>query len=144
MRGDRRDEECSLEDDPAGRLEHRRHGLTFAFVMNTGSWNRATVWAAEHGASTPELGGEAEDDGANVGHRFRIHGRLPAASPRPGEYLAKQTEIDLRHVDFGLRNQEIHLSGTVADQGERRQLVALLANLPGVRAVHDRLRVENV
>jgi hypothetical protein len=137
-------------------------------TKRTGQANQATVWAAEHGASSPDLGGDEQDDGANVLHRFRIHGRLPAepddiedeppggsgppevAAP-PGyldpdnlrRFLAEHTEIDLRYVDFSFRNQEIDVTGTVTDEGERRELLALLSRLPEVRAVHDRLRVNN-
>jgi hypothetical protein len=143
--------------------------VQIALVKNRNGQDKdATVWAAEHGASSPELGGDEEDDGANVGHRFRIHGRLPAdqddiedespggSGPRESaalpsqldpdnlrHFLAGHTEIDLRYVDFSFRNQEIDVTGTVADEGERRELVALLSRLPGVRAVHDRLRVNN-
>jgi hypothetical protein len=123
-----------------------------------------TVWAAEHGASTPDIG--RGEDASNVGHRWRIHGRLEdlsheehAAQDRDTSsfaslvsqlpatldvealktLVARETEIDIRDVQFELARGEVTLRGTVADNGERLALVELLQQLPGVTAVHDRL-----
>jgi hypothetical protein len=121
----------------------------------------AAVWAAEHGASNPDLGlqqaGEHQKDSpANVGHRLRIHGRLPDAMPeslpelRPGmkldpeflrHWLAHETEVDVRDLHLVIEQQNIVLDGSVNDEGERQEIEALLARLPGVRAVDNRLRV---
>jgi hypothetical protein len=117
----------------------------------------AAVWAAEHGASdTDQVGEHQEDSPANVGHRLRIHGRLPDAMPeslpevRPGmkldpeflrQWLAHETEVDVRDVRLVIEQQNIVLDGSVNDEGERQEVEALLARLPGVRAVDNRLRV---
>jgi BON domain len=121
----------------------------------------ATVWAAEHGASNPDLGlqrvGSGEDDSpANVGHRFRIHGRLTDESPeplpgtRPGmkldpeflrQLVAHETEVDVRDVHLVIEQQKIVLDGSVNDEGERQEIEALLARIPGVSAIDNRLRV---
>jgi hypothetical protein len=123
---------------------------------NSDATTRATVWAAEHGASSPELSGEHAEDGANAGHRFRIHGRL-VDEPRPEadapagldaeglrRYLAQHTEIDLSDVAFNLGDGELRLDGTIMGEGERQQLVELLARLPGVKRVDDQLRIKIV
>jgi hypothetical protein len=125
----------------------------------------STVWAAEHGASNPELGlhrvGSHQDDSradspANVGHRFRIHGRLTDETPeplpgtRPGmtldpeflrQLVAHETEVDVRDVHLAVEQQKIVLDGSVNDEGERQEIEALLARIPGVTAVDNRLRV---
>jgi hypothetical protein len=125
----------------------------------------ATVWAAEHGASNPELGlrrvGNAPDDGladspANVGHRFRIHGRLadeshePLPELKPGmkldpeflrQMVAHETEVDVRDVHLAIEQENIVLDGSVNDEGERQEIEALLARVPGVRSIDNRLRV---
>src|SRR5688572_1095584 len=103
-----------------------------------------TVWAAEHGASSPDIG--RGEDASNVGHRWRIHGRLEdllhedearsdirpssassLADRPPGPSLdveglrsliARDTEIDIRDVYIELSRGEITLRGTVADDGE--------------------------
>jgi hypothetical protein len=121
------------------------------------STTRATVWAAEHGASSPDLGGEHAEDGANAGVRFRIHGRLGSDEPPPDaadvtgddvaglrRYLAQHTEVNLTDVSFSLRDRELRVDGTVMDEGEREELMSLLCRLPAVKAVHDGLRVKNV
>jgi hypothetical protein len=139
--------------------------------MSPGTTNKAassegpTVWAAEHGASTPDIG--RGDDASNAGHSWRIHGRLddmlekeggPAfakrvahaadASGRPQRpldveslrsLLAEQTEIDLRDVQLKINRGEVTLLGTVAHQGEAKALTEILQRQPGVVAVHERL-----
>ena len=117
----------------------------------------ATVWAAEHGASNPDIGASDESP-ANVGHRFRIHGRLeehdqePLLAEEPGmrlepEFLrrlvARESEVDIRDVKFKVEQQSIVLDGSVHDEGERQELEALLARIPGVRGIHNRLRIHN-
>jgi hypothetical protein len=124
----------------------------------------AAVWAAEHGASSPDLGlqrvgsaQDAHDDSpANVGHRFRIHGRLTDETPeplpgtRPGmkldpeflrQLVAHETEVDVRDVHLAIEQQKIVLDGSVNDEGERQEIEALLARIPGVSAIDNRLRV---
>ena len=124
---------------------------------------RATVWAAEHGASSPDLDLDAEsladdDSPANVGHRFRIHGRLEeaeAGSPlevaQSGmkldpEFLrrlvAHETEVDVRDVQIEMNREQIVLRGTVGDEGERHEIETLLARIPGVQVVQNLLRVQ--
>jgi hypothetical protein len=117
-----------------------------------------SVWGAEHGASSP---GSPEPEGANAGHRFRIHGRLgkempeqltvgePATEPeadageRLREALAQATEIDLHDVQIATEKGETRLFGTVADDGERRQLEDLVGRLtPGTR-LSSQLRARN-
>ena len=116
----------------------------------------ATVWAAEHGASNPDIGANDESP-ANVGHRFRIHGRLdehdePLLPDEPGmklepEFLrrlvARESEVDVRDVNFKVEQQSIVLDGSVHDEGERQELESLLARIPGVRGIHNRLRISN-
>jgi hypothetical protein len=119
-----------------------------------------SVWTAEHGASSPLPG---EPEGANAGHRFRIHGRLGqdlpeglAGEPVPDhldadvddegerlrERLAQATEIDLSDVRIQVSEDEVQLSGTVADDGERRQLDDLCAQLTH-RKIDNQLRARN-
>jgi hypothetical protein len=119
-----------------------------------------SVWTAEHGASSPVAG---EPEGANAGHRFRIHGRLGedlpeglAGEPAPDhldadaedegerlrERLAQATEIDLSDVRIQVSEAEVELSGTVADDGERRQLDDLVGQLTH-RKIDSQLRVRN-
>ena len=119
-----------------------------------------TVWDAEHGSSDP-VPGEAE--GANAGHRFRIHGRLgrempeqlrpdaaggtPVAADQDGEHLrealAQATEIDLADVQIQVGDSEVNVSGTVADDGERRQLEDLIGRLTQGKRMNSRLRPRN-
>jgi hypothetical protein len=128
-----------------------------------------TIWAAEHGASTPDIG--KDDDASNAGHRWRIHGRLqdrleeeggpPAADqlagPSPAalpsilptideeslrSLVARETEVDLRDLQIQVSRGEVTLRGTVAHRGEIRGLLELLRRQPGVTAVHDRLRAQ--
>jgi hypothetical protein len=120
--------------------------------------NRPSVWAAEHGASSPE---PEEPAGANPGVRFRIHGRLgdelpeqleeEVASARDHQIpelddlkirLAQATEIDVTDLWMRLRGQEIELSGTVDDDGERQQLEELVSRLTG-KTIRSRLRPRN-
>ena len=124
----------------------------------------ATVWAAEHGASNPELGlqrvgndqNDRDDSPANVGHRFRIHGRLtddtpePLPGTRPGmkldpeflrQLVAHETEVDVRDVHLAIEQQKIVLDGSVNDEGERQEIEAVLARVPGVSGIDNRLRV---
>jgi hypothetical protein len=121
----------------------------------------STVWAAEHGASNPDPGlqrvdSHQDDSPANVGHRFRIHGRLTDENPeplpgtRPGmkldpeflrQLVAHETEVDVRDVHLAIEQQKIVLDGSVNDEGERQEIEALLARIPGVTAVDNRLRV---
>jgi hypothetical protein len=121
----------------------------------------AAVWAAEHGASNPELGlrqagSDVDDSPANVGHRFRIHGRLTEETPeplpelRPGmkldpeflrQLVAHETEVDVRDVQLAIEQERIVLDGSVNDVGERQEIEALLARVPGVRGIDNRLRV---
>jgi hypothetical protein len=124
---------------------------------------RATVWAAEHGASSLDLDLDAEsladdDSPANVGHRFRIHGRLeeshasaPPAFPEPGmkldpEFLrrlvARETEVDVRDVQIDVQREQLVLRGTVGDEGERVEIETLLARIPGIQTVQNLLRVQ--
>ena len=132
-------------------------------MRNAGGLDAATVWAAEHGASSRSLDvdGESEDDSpANVGHRFRIHGRLegnesqlPPVSPGPGmklepellrQLVAHETEVDVRDVQFYIERDQIILRGTVGDEGERHEIEHLLRRIPGVRVVQNELRVQTV
>jgi hypothetical protein len=129
-----------------------------------------TIWAAEHGASTPDIG--RGDDASNAGHRWRIHGRLEdrldeerlegeggargpdqQAGPPPSildsldeegvrSLIARETEIDLRDLEIQVSRGEVTLRGTLAHQGEIRGLLELLRRQPGVTAVHDRLRAQ--
>lgn len=125
-----------------------------------------TVWAAEHGASNPEIG--QGEDASNAGHRWRIHGRLDdlsqeeqlrrASEPEGPSFASRlmeldtpldvealrslishETEIDIRDVQIELSGGEVTLRGTVADNGERLALVELLGQHPRVTAVHDHL-----
>ena len=122
-----------------------------------------TVWAAEHGASTPDLG--RGEDASNVGHRWRIHGRLDdlladegepnreAAAPRSSSgastldveglrrLIARETEIDAHDLHIELLGGGVTLRGTVPDEGARLALLELMRRQPGVVAVHDRLLV---
>jgi hypothetical protein len=120
----------------------------------------SSVWAAEHGASSLQT---SDPEGANVGHRFRIHGRLGRQMPeqlRPGEpenrwqqgadagerlreTLAQATEIDLRDVHITVGDAEVELSGTLADDGERRQLEDLVARMIDGKRIISQLRPRN-
>jgi hypothetical protein len=115
-----------------------------------------TVWAAEHGASELDEDESPGDSAANVGHRFRIHGRLTEENPvplpgtRPGmklepeflrQLVAHETEADVRDVHLAIEQQKIVLNGSVNDEGERQEIEALLARVPGVSAIDNRLRV---
>jgi hypothetical protein len=121
----------------------------------------SSVWEAEHGASSPAT---SEPEGANAGHRFRIHGRLAREMPehlRPGEpggqlppglpegeqlrdRLAQATEMDLSDVRITVQDREIVLSGTVADEGERLQLQDLVGQLTdGRQRLISQLRARN-
>jgi hypothetical protein len=115
-----------------------------------------TVWAAEHGASELDEDESPGDSAANVGHRFRIHGRLTEETPeplpgtRPGmkldpeflrQLVAHETEVDVRDVHLAIEQQRIVLDGSVNDEGERQEIEALLARVPGVSAIDNRLRV---
>lgn len=116
----------------------------------------ATVWAAEHGASNPDIGA-GDESPANVGHRFRIHGRLedndePLLPEAAGmrlepeflrQLIARESEVDIRDVRFKVEQQSIVLDGSVRDEGERQELEALLARIPGVRGIHNRLQIHN-
>jgi hypothetical protein len=120
--------------------------------------SNASVWAAEHGASSPAA---AEPEGANAGHRFRIHGRLgeelpeqlvggdPAIEPdadegeRLREALAQATEIDLHDVYIAVGEREVRVWGTVADDGERQQLEELVARLTTGTPLRSQLRPRN-
>jgi hypothetical protein len=121
----------------------------------------SSVWTAEHGASSPVAG---EPEGANAGHRFRIHGRLGqddlpeglTGAPDPDhldadaedegerlrERLAQATEIDLHDVLIRVGADTVELSGTVADDGERRQLDELCAQVTH-REIRSQLRPRN-
>ena len=116
---------------------------------------RASVWAAEHGASSAE---RDEAEGANPGVRFRIHGRLGDRLPEqlvgedkraalgPDELkvrLAQATEIDVTDVWMEVQGAEIELSGTVTDDGERRQLEDLVRRLTGGKLIKSRLLPRN-
>ena len=48
-------------------------------------------------------------------------------------WLAQETEIDVRDVHLAIEQQKIVLDGTVDDDGERQEIEALLARLPGVQ-----------
>jgi hypothetical protein len=123
----------------------------------TGNDAETSVWTAEHGASSPV---EGEPEGANAGHRFRIHGRLGQDLPeglagdlapdhldaeaedegeRLRERLAQATEMDLSDVRIRVSDDAVELSGTVADDGERRQLDDLVSQLTH-RKIDSRLR----
>jgi hypothetical protein len=118
-----------------------------------------SVWAAEHGASSPAA---AEPEGANAGHRFRIHGRLgqqlpeqlegeepPAsqadndAGERLRERLAQATEIDTHDVQIEVDDEGVELHGTVSDDGERRQLQDLVGRLSDGKPITSHLRARN-
>ncbi len=120
----------------------------------------SSVWEAEHGTSDP-AGDEPE--GANAGHRFRIHGRLGPELPeqlRPGEHggharpgadegeqlrerLAQATEIDLSDVHIVVEESGIEVAGTVADSGEQQQLTDLVTRLADGKRVTSQLRPRN-
>jgi osmotically-inducible protein OsmY len=118
-----------------------------------------SVWAAEHGASSDEAGAT---EGANAGHRWRIHGRLEdleddvdetpvtaTASGTPPEdairaRIARETEIDARDVSIEVVGGTVTLAGTVVDDGERRELEAFIARIPGIYSVRNRLRTQVV
>ena len=121
-----------------------------------------SVWAAEHGASTTEAPEPRDADGANAGHRFRIHGRLRTESLEllPGEatpipddsadegervrvLLAHITEIDLSDVHIEVADDKVEISGTVSDDGERRQLPDLVAQLIEGKTINSQLRPRN-
>jgi hypothetical protein len=137
-------------------------------AIMVGDKNRSSVWAAEHGASSPA---REEPEGANPGHRFRIHGRLGGVLPEQldGEAesdqsdrsepsdgsgpdqelhdlkvrLAQATEIDLADVWIEAHGSYIELGGTVADDGERRQLVDLVSRLTKGKEIKSRLLPRN-
>lgn len=119
-----------------------------------------TVWAAEHGASSGGVFSDDRVDGANAGHRFRIHGRLAQEEvpSEPGRtvavdfegpletralraYVARHAEIDLQDVRFEVEGETVVLEGTVTDDGERRTLESLMRTLPAVKGLESRLRV---
>jgi osmotically-inducible protein OsmY len=126
--------------------------------MNNGTSDKEkSVWAAEHGASTDQAG---DHEGANAGHRWRIHGRLedleddaetaPVTAAASGTRLedairariARDSEIDARDVSIDVVGGTVTLSGTVVDDGERRELEALIARIPGIYSVRNRLRTQ--
>ena len=57
------------------------------------------------------------------------------------QLVAHETEVDVRDVHLAIEQQKIVLDGSVNDEGERQEIEALLARVPGVRAVDNRLRV---
>ncbi len=118
-----------------------------------GEKNRFSVWAAEHGATS--LDRDESGGGANPGVRFRIHGRtgeLPEQlqghedagdSEEMKVQLANATEIDLADVWIEDRDSYLELDGTVADEGEKRQLEELVGRLIKGKEVKSRLRSRN-
>jgi hypothetical protein len=143
------------ERSKAGRRLASRCVHSQVLAILASEKNRPSVWAAEHGATSPD---PDDSEGANPGVRFRIHGRtgdlpeqldgyLDEDAPRDAEelkvHLAHATEIDLTDVWMEDRESYLELDGTVSDAGEKGQLEELVARLMRGKEIKSRLRARN-
>ncbi|HEY4588689.1 MAG TPA: BON domain-containing protein, partial [Thermoanaerobaculia bacterium] len=58
------------------------------------------------------------------------------------ETLTRHGEVDASNLQVRVENGEVTLEGTVGSRREKRMAEDILEDLPGVREVHNRLRVE--
>lgn len=59
------------------------------------------------------------------------------------ELLTEDARIDASNIDVTVQNADVTLSGAVNSRAEKRRAEDLIAELPGVNDVHNRLRVVN-
>jgi BON domain len=91
-------------------------------------------------------GGTQQFDESDVG-RFR--GRGPKGYRRSDERiredvcecLTEDDHIDASNIDVTVKECEVTLSGTVSSRAEKRRAEDLIEHLPGVKDVHNQLRV---
>jgi hypothetical protein len=84
----------------------------------------SSVWAAEHGSSTADT---EEPEGANPGHRFRIHGRLAQNSDQESDQENNQENDSANsqeNQDSPARLLASALDGSQADGERLRELLA--------------------
>lgn len=89
--------------------------------------------------------------GSEWGQQGPYSGRGPQGYQRSNErikedvceILTRHGEVDASNVQVRVENGEITLEGTVNSRREKRLAEDVVEDLPGVREVHNRLRVEN-
>jgi osmotically-inducible protein OsmY len=116
-------------------------------------------YGSELGPGTPNLGagygyGETERYGESFGTVGRNRGRFTGRGPKGyirsddriredvSDRLEQHGEIDATEIEIRVSNGEVTLEGTVEDRRTKRMAEDVVENCPGVKQVHNRLRVQ--
>ncbi|HEX9305524.1 MAG TPA: BON domain-containing protein [Thermoanaerobaculia bacterium] len=116
-------------------------------------------YGSEFGPGTQNFGagyghGETERYGESFGtvgaNRGRFTGRGPKGYVRSDERIREDVsdrleqhgEIDATEIEIRVSNGEVTLEGVVEDRRMKRMAEDLVENCPGVKQVHNRLRVQ--
>jgi hypothetical protein len=86
-----------------------------------------------------------------VGERGRFSGKGPKGYQRSddrikedvSDLLEREGELDASEIEVQVSSGEVTLTGTVSDRFAKRLAEDLIEDLPGVKQVHNRLRVGN-
>ena len=89
---------------------------------------------------TAERGGESRGQYAGRGPKGyrRSDERIREAV---SEELSRDGDLDASEIEVSVKDGEVTLEGTVPDRGSKRRAEDLIHRQPGVRDVHNRLRV---
>jgi osmotically-inducible protein OsmY len=116
-------------------------------------------YGSELGPGTPNFGagygyGETERYGESFGTVGRNRGRFTGRGPKGyirsddriredvSDRLEQHGEIDATEIEIRVSNGEVTLEGTVEDRRTKRMAEDVVENCPGVKQVHNRLRVQ--
>jgi BON domain len=107
-------------------------------------------YGSEFGRSTSEFGGTGYGDFARESTRGRFTGRGPKGYVRSDERIKEDVsdrleqhgEIDASEIEVQVSHGEVTLEGTVEDRRTKRLAEDIIETCPGVKQVHNRIRVQ--
>lgn len=122
------------------------------YGAGTGRTDVGTEWGLGRWGPTGMQGGYGPGDigrtePARIGRGMR--GRGPkgfrrsdeSIRERVSELLEQDDDIDATEIEVQVNDGEVTLSGTVEDRWAKRRCEELIENLPGVKEVHNQLRI---
>jgi hypothetical protein len=139
----------------AGGEGYRRYGEGYGRSPE-GFDRESRGYGSEFGRGTQEFGGYGETQryGESFGTVGRNRGRFTGRGPKGyirsddriredvSDRLEQHGEIDATEIEVRVSNGEVTLEGTVEDRRTKRMAEDLVENCPGVKQVHNRIRVQ--
>jgi hypothetical protein len=112
-------------------------------------WSVGNSWSGEHDGRAHQSDAPRRAEGPSSMGSRGFWGRGPKGYQRSDSRIQEDvcerltySDVDAENIEVTVANGEVTLSGSVRDRWDKRQAEELVEHVPGVRDVHNHIRVQ--